>query len=346
MINEANEITVSQLNNYIKSVFVSEGMLHDILVIGEVTDYSGRNFFSLKDKDAVISCSCWDFDSALAVKGGGKVDFENGVTVKVRGSIEYWNKRGKINFNVYKIEKCGAGDLLEQLQKLIEKLKAEGLFDKKKEFPKAVKRLGVITSETGAVIQDIKNVTWRRNKTIDIYLYPAVVQGNYSQIIEGIKYFNERKNVDILIIARGGGSADDLNIFNSEELARAVAASKLFVVSAVGHETDTTLIDYVSDLRAPTPSAAAEMVVPELRTIEERILNVYKRLRLVFTGRYSFFTNQIEQYKNILHSGLVAVRKDGKIIKSVVGVRVDDDLIIKMIDGIIKVKVVKVDGAE
>ncbi|MBQ7973631.1 MAG: exodeoxyribonuclease VII large subunit, partial [Clostridia bacterium] len=201
------ELSVTQLNNYIKSVFVAEEMLHNVLLNGEVSGASLRGngvWFTLRDLEASIPCVCWD-QSRCQVK--------NGDQVTVRGTVDYWQKAGKINFNVHALVKTGAGDLLEQLKVLTEKLKSEGLFDKKKAMPAKVKRIGVVSSRYGAVIHDIMTVTKRRNPVVDIVLYPAAVQGENAvrEICAGIAYFNRTQNVDLIIVARGGGSNEDLS---------------------------------------------------------------------------------------------------------------------------------------
>lgn len=287
-------IAVSQLNNYIKQVFEAEEMLHNIEVIGEIDGLNVRGngmFFSLKDKDAVISCSC--FNSATVQK---MRDIRNGAQVVVRGTVTYWNKVGKISFNVYSCEAFGLGQLFVKFEELKKRLQAEGLFSAKKQLPMEVKRVGVVTSRTGAVLQDIIKIAHRRNAGIDIVLYPVGVQGDGAdrQICEAIKYFSDKNSVDVIIVARGGGSKEDLSAFNSECIARAVFENKIPVVSAVGHETDWTLIDLVADLRAPTPSAAAEIVVREVITEREAIGRAYRHLRFTMKSKIEKMFGKIE----------------------------------------------------
>ena len=336
-----NEFSVTQLNTYIKSVFAAEEMLHNISVVGEVDGISVRGtavWFSLKDRDAVISCVCWDKTRFVNIANGDKVS--------ARGTVDYWNKAGKINFTVAFAAKFGVGDLLEQLRLLTEKLKAEGLFDKKKPLPSAVKRVGVITSRGGAVIHDIISVTRRRNKTVDIVLFPAAVQGDTAQdeILRGLEYFSTAKTVDIVIIARGGGAKEDLAVFNREPVARAVAGCPLPIVSAIGHETDTTLVDFVADLRAPTPSAAAEMVVPELRTDREIVIGFWSQMKNIILNKLQQLRAEVKNYENMLYLGLVSVTKNGKPVKSVRDVKINDDLLLRLNDGIINTKVVDKGG--
>ncbi len=329
------ELSVTQLNNYIKSVFVAEEMLHNVLLTGEVSGASVRGngvWFTLRDREATIPCVCWE-QSRCAVK--------NGDQVTVRGTVDYWQKAGKINFNVHALVKTGAGDLLEQLKALTEKLKKEGLFDKKKAMPAKVKRIGVVSSRYGAVIHDIMNVTKRRNPSVDIVLYPAAVQGENAvrEVCAGIDYFNRTKNVDLIIVARGGGSNEDLSCFNTENIARAVAGSELPIVAAVGHETDFTLVDYVADLRAPTPSAAAEMVIPELISQKDIVLRLWSQMKYSITSRLQQVRTQALGFLNLFPKDFVAVAKDGQVVKSVRDLHPKDKLQICFNDGRIGVTV-------
>ena len=329
------ELSVTQLNNYIKSVFVAEEMLHNVLLNGEVSGASVRGngvWFTLRDKEATIPCVCWD-KQRCAVK--------NGDQITVRGTVDYWQKAGKINFNVHALVKTGAGDLLEQLKALTEKLKKEGLFDKKKTMPTKVKRIGVVSSRYGAVIHDIMTVTKRRNPAVDIVLYPASVQGENAvrEICAGINYFNRTKNVDLIIVARGGGSNEDLSCFNTENVARTVAGSELPIVAAVGHETDFTLVDYVADLRAPTPSAAAEMVIPEVISQKDLVTRLWSQMKYIITSRLQQIRTQALGFLNLFPKDFVAVAKDGQMVKSVKDLHPKDKLQICFNDGRIGVTV-------
>jgi exodeoxyribonuclease VII large subunit len=341
-----NEISVSQLNNYIKAVFGAEEMLHNITVVGEIDGLSVRSngvWFSLKDKDSTIQCVCWD---AKWFRGDNAI--KNGDLVNVRGTVDYWNKAGKINFTVHYAVKSGVGDLLEQFKKLHDKLKAEGLFEKKRELPKQIKRVGVITSKYGAVLHDIINVTKRRNKTTDIIFYPASVQGEAAaEIIKGVTYFSGAKSCDVLIVARGGGSGDDLAIFNREDVVRAIAECKIPVISAIGHETDWTLTDYIADIRAPTPSAAAELAVPQLVTDKDTVIMLYQKMRYALLNRLEMVKREVQGWANIISAnnpmnilarGFAAVSKNGKTVKSVKEVKTEDELQIRLKDGIVKAR--------
>lgn len=252
-------ITVSQLNGYIKNIFEAEELLHNISVVGEVFGVStSRNitYFQLKDETAAIPCVC--FYPALAPL------IEEGKQIVATGSPNYYIKGGRLSFNVTKVEAAGQGKLYEEFLRLKQKLELEGLFDAahKKPMPQSIKRIGVITSKDGAVIQDIKNVSWRRNPSIDIVLYPVKVQGKNAEdeIAHAIDALSEYPDIDVIVVARGGGSLEDLWAYNTEIVARATYNCVKPIVSAVGHETDFTIIDFVSDLRAPTPSAAAELL--------------------------------------------------------------------------------------
>jgi len=254
-----NYISVSQINTYIKNIFEAEVMLQNIYVYGEVSSYkisNGIAYFNIQDENGLLPCVLFNalkFDAPQV-----------GDMVLLRGSISYYVKGGKLSFNAYSIEPYGKGLLYEKFIELKNQLEALGYFDtsRKKPLPERVGRIGVVTSSTGAVIQDIIDVTTRRNNTIDIVLYPVKVQGVGAEyeIAKGINYFSNYPQVDVVIVARGGGSMEDLEPFNTEVVATATFECNKPIVSAVGHETDFTIIDYVADLRAPTPSAAAELV--------------------------------------------------------------------------------------
>ena len=256
-------ITVSKLNNYIKQIFDAEELLHNISVVGEVFGVSlSRNviYFSLKDENATLSCVSFYPNLISEIVEGSKI--------VVTGSPNYYVKGGKLNFNVVKVERAGQGKLYEEFLKLKQRLQDEGLFDTahKKPIPSQIKRIGVITSKEGAVLQDIKNITWRRNPSVDIVLYNTKVQGLQAEneIAHAIDVMGHYDKVDVIVVARGGGSLEDLWAYNTEIVARATYNCPKPIISAVGHETDYTIIDFVSDLRAPTPSAAAELLTYNL----------------------------------------------------------------------------------
>ena len=250
-------LTVTQLNKRIKDILENEVILEHITVMGEISSFSitrGIAYFNIKDDDSLLSCVMFNCPNG----------FNIGDKVQVTGNINYYVKGGKLSLSATKIELMGQGELYQQYLLLKQRLELEGLFDTnlKKPIPRFVKRIGVITSKTGAVLQDIINVTSRRNPTVDLVLYDTQVQGVVAvdQIVEAINFFSNYDLVDVIVVARGGGSLEDLQPFNEEAVARACFKCNKPIVSAVGHETDFTIIDFVSDLRAPTPSAAAELL--------------------------------------------------------------------------------------
>ena len=252
-------LSITQLNNYIKNIFDNEELLIGVSVYGEVTNFkisNGVAYFDIKEDGAQLSCIKFSSFFPFA---------KNGDQVVVTGKLNYHVKLGRLSFVVNKVEQYGLGDLYKKYLELKARLENEGLFDvsKKKEIPKYAKNIGIVTSETGAVIRDIYHVTKKKNPNTNLIVYPSKVQGQGAEyeIAEGIKYFNENLNVDVIIVARGGGSFEDLAPFNTEILARAVFNSNIPVISAVGHETDFSIIDFASDFRAPTPSVAAEVAV-------------------------------------------------------------------------------------
>lgn len=250
-------LTVTQLNKRIKDILEYEPFLEHISVVGEISSFSitrGIAYFNIKDDESLLSC--------IMFKCGQVYNIGDKVTVE--GKINYYTKGGKLCLSATKIETFGQGDLYQKFLQTKEKLENEGLFDikHKKPIPRFIKRIGVITSKTGAVFQDIINVTSRRNPTIDLVLMDVQVQGVVAkdEIIKAINFFSTYKNIDVIIVARGGGSIEDLQPFNEEDVARACYNCKKPIISAVGHETDFTIIDFVADLRAPTPSAGAELL--------------------------------------------------------------------------------------
>lgn len=283
-------LSISQVNNYIKNIFEAEVMLQNICVFGEVSSYkisNGIAYFNLQDENGLLPCVLF---------GANRFDVPNvGDMVLVVGSVSYYAKGGKLSFNATHIAPYGKGLLYEKFLKLKEELESRGYFnlDHKKPLPERVNRIGVVTSATGAVIQDIIDVTYRRNKGVDIVLYPVKVQGIGAEveIAKGINFFSEYPNVDVVIVARGGGSLEDLQPFNTELVAEATYNCLKPIVSAVGHETDTTIIDFVSDLRAPTPSAAAELVVNKISDDLKLISNCVSKIENYVSGFiYEYFS--------------------------------------------------------
>lgn len=299
---ENNVFSVSQVNKYIKMLFDSDMFLNKITIKGEITNfkahYTGHFYFTLKDEASTIKCVMFKSYASLV-----KFKPEDGMKVTITGQISVFERDGVYQIYCNKMEKDGLGDLYIAYEELKKKLEKEGLFDSKykKEIPFLTNRVGVITSKTGAVIRDIINVSTRRYKKADILIYPAAVQGVNvaSTVIKGIETFNKLNNVDVIIIARGGGSFEDLFGFNDENLARKIFESKIPIVSAVGHETDFTICDFVSDLRAPTPSAAAELVYPEYIDILNRIDNVKVRLNLAIKNYVKIKKEYVNRLKSM-----------------------------------------------
>lgn len=271
-------ISVSQVSQYVKQIFDAEELLHGIAVVGEISGWSyvrGAAYFTLKDEASALSCVCFTADKFA--------EFKNGDSVMAIGSVKYYTKTGKLNFNVLKIEHYGENVLYQKFLELKQKLENKGYFlpECKKTMPKNIKRIGVVSSEGGAVIQDIINIRTRRNPNVDIVLYPVKVQGvgAEQEIAHGIEVL-DNYNVDVIVVARGGGSFEDLAPFNTEVVADATFNCKKPLVSAVGHETDYTIIDFCSDLRAPTPSAAAELLCEDVGIKTKKIQDGVKALSI------------------------------------------------------------------
>jgi exodeoxyribonuclease VII large subunit len=259
----------------------------DIWVEGEISNFrahdSGHLYFTLKDEASQLRAVMFRSQARLL-----RFRPENGMQVVLRGRVTVYEGRGELQLSAEYLEPKGAGALQVAFEQLKAKLEAEGLFDasRKKPIPLLPRHIGVVTSPQAAALRDILNILRRRHHTVNILIYPAQVQGDLAaaEVSAGVKYFNRAKNVDVILVARGGGSAEDLAAFNHEGLARTVAGSQIPVISAVGHETDFTIIDFVADLRAPTPSAAAEMVIRSRQEIEEQAEGL--RLRLARAVRY------------------------------------------------------------
>jgi exodeoxyribonuclease VII large subunit len=283
MVQQLNEIqTVSQLNDNIK--FVLEGTFTYVWVEGEVSNLrrpqSGHVYFTLKDDKSQIRAV--SFRQFGRPKQRTEFELEEGSSVLCRARLSVYTTRGEYQLIVESVEPRGVGALQKAFEQLKARLAAEGLFDEryKKAIPFLPRKIGVVTSPTGAVIQDILNITGRRFPSADILLAPVRVQGAEAaaEIIQGLLNLQSSGEVDVIIIARGGGSLEDLAPFNDEALAREIFRSSIPVISAVGHETDFTICDFVADLRAPTPSAAAELVVPDVRELSSRVAGLGRRL--------------------------------------------------------------------
>jgi exodeoxyribonuclease VII large subunit len=277
-------ITVSELNEYLKMLFEYDEILRNVYVKGEISNFTnhyktGHFYFSLKDAGGAVKAVM--FRSSAA-----KLKFmpENGMRVILGGRVSVFPRDGQYQIYAETMEPDGIGSLYIAYEQLKAKLEKEGLFAefRKKPLPKMPKRIGIVTSPTGAAIRDMIHILGRRFPAAEIVLYPALVQGEAApaSIIRGIQYFNTKKDVDVLIVGRGGGSIEDLWAFNNENLVRTIAASEIPVISAVGHETDFTLCDFVADMRAPTPSAAAEIAVPDTAELLHRVSRTEERLSL------------------------------------------------------------------
>lgn len=276
-LNNSNErvFTVSSITHYLQSVFNSDPTLHNVTIIGEISNFkahsSGHMYFVLKDKECQIKSVMFRGSNL-----GLSFDPQDGMQVKARGDIRIYERNGEYQLYVYQMVETGRGTLFAEFMELKEKLNAEGLFRKetKKPLPKIPKNIAVITSPTGAAIRDIISISLRRFPNLHIIVVPAQVQGNEAalQIAQNIEFLNRAiPNLDFIIIGRGGGSIEELWAFNEEILARAIFASKIPIVSAVGHETDFTISDFVADLRAPTPSGAAEMTIPDVGALVKHL---------------------------------------------------------------------------
>ncbi|MDK0568739.1 exodeoxyribonuclease VII large subunit [Clostridium perfringens] len=295
-------LSVGEVNNYVKKLVENDFILKNLNVKGEISNLkfhsSGHIYFSLKDENSKVNCIMFKNNAV-------NLDFrlEEGMKVEIKARLGVYHKEGTYQLYCENIKKAGIGELFEEFHKLKKELSEEGIFDEKykRALPKFPKRIGIITARTGAAVRDIINVIQRRNKALDIILYPAKVQGENAadSIIGGIRYFNNEKSVDVIILGRGGGSIEELWAFNNRELAYEIFNSRIPTVSAVGHEVDFTISDFVSDMRAPTPSAAGELVSPSLqemindllnkkeflhRAIDRRFLNAKRDVDLLYKG--------------------------------------------------------------
>lgn len=281
-----NVYTVKQVNSYIKNMFTQDFMLNRIYVKGEVSNCkyhtSGHIYFSLKDESGTIACVMF-----AGQRGGLYFHMREGQQIIVLGSVNVYERTGSYQLYAQEIRLDGEGTLYEKYQMLKQELEEMGMFapEYKKAIPRYAKRIGVVTAPTGAAVRDIMNISARRNPYVQLLLYPAQVQGEGAKesIVRGIRML-ETKNVDVIIVGRGGGSIEDLWAFNDECVARAIFDCQVPVISAVGHETDVTIADYVADLRAPTPSAAAELAVWDYRQLQGYLDECRLRMNRSMTG--------------------------------------------------------------
>ena len=291
-----NVYTVAQINSYIKNMFTQDYMLRFVMVKGEISNCkyhsSGHIYFTLKDAKGVIACVMF-----AGNRTGLSFRLEEGQMVVVGGTIDVYERDGKYQLYAKQITLDGAGVLYEKFDRMKRKLEEMGMFapEYKQPIPRYVRTLGVVTAPTGAAVRDIINIATRRNPYIQIIIYPAIVQGDQAvaSIVNGIRAL-ERLGVDVMIVGRGGGSIEDLWAFNEEAVAQAVFDCSIPIISAVGHETDTTITDYVADLRAPTPSAAAELVVYDFAVLLERIADMEEAQAMWFNILLKKQKNRLE----------------------------------------------------
>lgn len=306
-------ISVTQLNKYISNIFEAEELLQNVKVYGEVSNLSfvrGNLYFNLKDEDSLISCIMF---------GVSNCNLKEGNQIIATGNIRFYSKGGKINLYVSATLPYGSGLLYQQFIELKDKLEKEGIFNIKsrEEIPSKINKIGIITSSTGAVLHDIVTVSHRRNPKLDIDVYPAKVQGKNAEksIINGLKYFDKCNDIDVIIIARGGGSIEDLQPFNTEILAREIVKISKPIISAVGHETDYTICDFSSSLRAATPSEAAEIVAIDLSLSLKMFKSNYEKLNYLYYNLLDEKTIVMENYIEKLNTYFdnILLKKNSKL---------------------------------
>lgn len=294
-----NIYTVKQLNSYVKNMFTQDFMLNRIYVKGEVSNLkyhtSGHIYFSLKDESGTIACVMF-----AGQRNGLSFRMQEGQEVIVLGSVNVYERDGKYQLYAKEVVLDGDGILYQKFQQLKQELEEMGMFapEYKQPIPHYVKRIGIVTAPTGAAVRDIMNIARRRNPYIQLILYPAQVQGEGAaeSIVAGIHAL-EKQDIDVMIVGRGGGSIEDLWAFNEEIVARAVFDCQIPIISGVGHETDTTIIDYVADLRAPTPSAAAELAIYDYRELKDRWLSYLNAMHRILAQRLSMERMKCETYQ-------------------------------------------------
>ena len=304
MLGERNIYSVSDVNRYVKTIISSDENLKFIFVKGEISNFkrgaNGHLYFSLKDKEALISCAMF------ATYAAKLIDMPvDGDEVVVLASVDVYPARGTYQLVVYEMNALGKGAILVELERLKKQLQADGLFDVSKKrpinlYPNAI---GVITAKNGAAVRDIVTNIKRRYPICDIYVFPSAVQGE-SAPKELLRAFNESQKYDLdtLIIGRGGGASEDLSAFNDETLVRAIATSKMPVIAAVGHEIDTTLVDYVADKRASTPTGAAELATIDMREIEQHFQDCLDDMKEAIYGQLDDMRDDVSSYKEDLHN--------------------------------------------
>lgn len=299
-------LSVSQINFYIKNLFDADSRLFNVLIAGEISNFtnhyrSGHFYFTLKDDSSAIK-------AVMFARSAQRVRFvpENGMRVVCKGRVGVFERDGIYQLYVDDMQPEGAGALALAFEQLKKKLSSEGLFDetRKKSIPRFPKNVGVITSDTGAAVRDICNVLTRRYPLCTVKIYPANVQGAScaSDNIKAIRYFNKNKSADVIILGRGGGSIEDLWGYNEEKLVRAVAESEIPIITGIGHETDFTLCDFAADLRAPTPSAAAELASEDTDSLKYAVFNLRSRADSAFARVYSLKKQSLDSAVRILRA--------------------------------------------
>ena len=373
MIGERNIYSVSDVNRYIKAVLSQDENLKFISVKGELSNFkrgaNGHLYFSLKDNDSVINC-------AMFSTYANKITFDpkDGDEILVMASVDIYPARGSYQLIVYELENIGQGMMLVQLEMLKKQLQKEGLFDisRKRDINIYPKAIGVITAKNGAAIKDIVTNIKRRYPICDIYVFPSQVQGESApkELLRAF-YKSQEYDLDTLIIGRGGGASEDLSAFNDEKLVRAIAKSKMPVIAAIGHEIDTTLVDYVADKRASTPTGAAELATVDMREIEQKfqyaiedmrdsiremledskdeLSSLKEELNESILEKYENMKEELNSYKqrleilnpkNVLNRGYsISMREDGTIIKSVKDVKIGESIVTSISDGTIYSKI-------
>lgn len=283
----ANSISVSELTRYLREWMESDELLRDVWVQGEISNLSrpssGHIYFTIKDEYSALKCVIWRTSA-----GRASANLQSGLAVEVHGYVSIYERDGAYQLYVDTVRPAGEGSLFQEFLRLKARLEEEGLFDaaRKKEIPQVPARIGIVTSPSGAALQDILNTLRRRYPLVEVVLAPAAVQGDNApaELAASIERLNREPGMDVIIVARGGGSLEDLWAFNDERVVRAVAASHVPIISGVGHETDFTLTDFAADLRAPTPTAAAEQAVPDQMDVRERLLGTQRRLKDALSG--------------------------------------------------------------
>ena len=374
-------VSVTQLNEYISRVLTTDPLLGNIRVTGEITNLkyhsTGHVYFSIKDETSKVNC----FFPASYVKTS-KVKLEDGMKIIINGYINVYKKGGTYTLFIRSVEDCGAGELASAFEILKQKLDAEGLFapEKKKPIPKFPKKIGIVTSETGAALQDILKIIKGRTNLVDIVIFPVLVQGAgaAADIAGMLDVISENfDDIDTLIVGRGGGAAEDLQAFNEEIVARAIYRCKIPVISAVGHEIDFTIADFVADRRAETPTAAAEMAVPDMAELRNRVEIFKNNLVSEMNGKIKLdeltasnylmsmqnalrnimasAEHRLEKYSlileennptNILGKGYSLMQDmDGGVISSVSAVKAGGEYMVRLKDGTVKVSAIDVNSA-